>query len=746
MSHASVTFIFLSMKNNKFMSHTSDTLINLRMKKDKRLMLLMLTFVASFLGFSLCSCSKDNDAIESTAPDAGKGHIDVVIDTGGANGDGSSESPIIVKSGKPLNMVLRQQSSYTDPDGTVITREPAATISVNAKMDTLFAKDIKELTAMNGNPKMQYSSTGISPLLNKVVETFDIGGQEITFDLGYEIYSIVNSESKTVEMPYIKLNPAQYGTAVSDELTRGATHSLPYVTGIKLTPLNQTRGVVVTDSTAYKVSVSFNLDTESVNTKEQSNRNLSFTVDYIGIVETSTEYPDPETSFSYSLNVVSGTADRESPFTLLKGKTMQIEWNQSVKHTYFSVEEMAMKQLTMEPKAQFKLSAASDTLWVEKASDFEKVSQEEPNVSVIAGDIEKKSTNQVFDIGGQKISSEWLYEICHGKMSDGKDIALPYLELGNLNLTSVRAEKKGGAEDVEEIGGKTVEVYEITAKFSQDLTTQQFNDKGSKQTIEYIVKYIGVVEVKLVDIVYRKDYVWHPPHDNIPLALQLIVYRDRVYSNSVTFTDEYRSNLMDVTWVITPLTMAPNWSFLTDQDVTLPNGERVFYHKSSINHTDYGCVVTCKTRVSDIFAYTSQVTRDEYALGYVGEDLNKYYNFRSGEFFDPSAPKAGWYSKTIDRYNTVEIRPKDEIFFLRRYEMGILFPDRFCYIKDNIDERMIDFFDKEMTYDYNYQEEQTTTPEGYPARIITRSCKTEFFGKEFNFSITDTIYQTTPLQ
>ena len=47
MSHASVTFIFLSMKNNKFMSHTSDTLINLRMKKDKRLMLLMLTFVAS---------------------------------------------------------------------------------------------------------------------------------------------------------------------------------------------------------------------------------------------------------------------------------------------------------------------------------------------------------------------------------------------------------------------------------------------------------------------------------------------------------------------------------------------------------------------------------------------------------------------------------------------------------------------------------------------------------------------------
>ena len=511
---------------------------------------LILTFVAGCLGFSLCSCLNDNDAIESTVPDAGKGHIDMIIDTGGGKGDGSSESPIIVESGQPLNMVLRQQSSYTDPDGTVITRDPAATISIKAKMDTLVAKDIKALTAMNGNPKMQYSSTGTSPLLNKVVETFDIGGQEITFDLGYEIYSIVNSESNTVEMPYIKLHPAQYGTAVPDELTRSATHSLPYVTGIRLTPLNLTRGIVVTDSTAYKVSVSFNLDTESVNAKEQSNRNLSFTVDYIGIVETSTEYPDPETSYSYNLDRISGTADRKSPFTLLKGKTMQLDWKQTVKHTYFSVEEMAMKQLTMEPKAQVKLSAASDTLWVEKASDFEKVSQEEPNVSVITGEIEKKSTNQVFDIGGQKISSEWLYEICHGKMSDGKDIALPYLELGNLNLTSVRAEKKGGAEDVEEIGGKTVEVYEITAKFSQDITTQQFNDKASKQTIEYIVKYIGVVEVKIVDIKYRKDYMWHPPHDNIPLALQLLVYRDRVYSNGVTFTDEYRSDLMNVQWTI----------------------------------------------------------------------------------------------------------------------------------------------------------------------------------------------------
>ena len=82
---------------------------------------------------------------------------------------------------------------------------------------------------------------------------------------------------------------------------------------------------------------------------------------------------------------------------------------------------------------------------------------------------------------------------------------------------------------------------------------------------------------------------------------------------------------------------------------------------------------------------------------------------------------------------------------LREYSMQVHFPDRFCYIKDNIDERMIDFFDREMTFDFDYKEQHGTTPEGYPARIAMRTCKTKFFGKEFNFSITDTIYQTTPL-
>ena len=136
-----------------------------------------------------------------------------------------------------------------------------------------------------------------------------------------------------------------------------------------------------------------------------------------------------------------------------------------------------------------------------------------------------------------------------------------------------------------------------------------------------------------------------------------------------------------------------------DEELILPNGEKVFYHKPSINHTDYGGGATCKTRVSDIFAYTPEFK--ELLSGVVGEDLNKYYSFRDDAYFDPSAPKAGWYSQVISRRSFVKMKPKDEAFSMRKYDIEVQFPDRFCYIKDNIDERMIDFFDKEMTFDYN---------------------------------------------
>ena len=695
---------------------------------------------------TVSSCSSDEDDPVAPPATGDTGDVSVTIDTGGSGGNGSSSSPIVVDKGKTLNMVLSQKSSYTDPDGSVITREPKANISLKAKLDTLYAKDIKTLTSVNDNPKVESSSSGTAPLRNQIVQTFSIGGQEITFDLAYEIYKIVNSANKTIEMPYIKLNPAQYGTASSVEKKDDQTRAQASVTGITLTPLNQTRSVTVTDSTAYNVSVSFNLDLESVNTKDENKQNLSFTVNYIGIVETSTEYPDPETQFSYDFNILGGTKDKASPFTLTKGETLYLEWKQAIKHTYFSLPELAMKTLNFEPSAYIKLSAASDTLWAETAADFEKVNTGEPVVSITSEGTEQNASSQVFDIGGQKVSAEWVYEICRGKMPDGEEITLPYLELGNLKLVSVSAVKKGGADDVEDIGDKQAEIYEITAKFSQDLTSQKSNDEV-KQTLEYIVKYIGAVEVKLATVKYRKDYIWHEPHDNIPLALQFILYRDRTYSNGVTFTDTYQSNLMDVDWQISPATPTQDENFLIDQEATLTNGDKVFYHKTHFKHTEYGGVFYCKTRVPNISKFEPKVLRDEYPMGKPGENLEEYYCFGESRYFDPAVPQQGWYSKMIERYKAIDLKPIDGINFLRRYRLSFAFPDRFCYVKDNIDEKLVDFRDDYlMTFDFDYREEQTTTPESYPARVVTFDCKGHYLGQEFYIAVIDTIYQVTPLQ
>lgn len=643
-------------------------------------------------------------------------------------------------------MTVSQRSTYKDPDGSVITREPKANISLKAKLDTLYVKDIKTLTSVDDKPQVESSSSGNSPLRNQTLQTFNIGGQEITFDLGYEIYNIVNSANKTIEMPYIKLNPAQYGTASSVKKTEDKTRAGVCITGITLTPLNQTRGVTVTDSAAYNVSVSFNLDIESVNTKNENKQNLSFTVDYIGIVETSTEYPDPSTSFSYLLHVLKGTKNKVSPFTLTKGKTLHLEWKQTIQYTYFSKPDLAMKHLTFEPNAFIKLSAESDTIWAETAADFEKVTAGEPVISTTTGEIEQNASNQVFDIGGQKVSAEWIYEICRGKIPGGEEIALPYLELGALNLVSVSAVKKGKAEDVEEIGDKTAAIYEITAKFSQDLISRQAN-KESKQTLKYIVKYIGAVEITLAKIEYRKGYQWYPAHDNIYMTSQLIVYRDRTYSNGVTFTDVYRSFLMMVDWVISA-SLPPPYSNTPhgDKEGELLTGQKIFWHERNRCYVDTGGVSIARTRVPDIETYKAKLTRDEYTLGLWGE-YEKYTSLDDqGEWkYDPENPKRGWYFKTIERFRviTMEVEP---LGYLREYLLGIDFRDRFLYIKDNIDERLIDFSEYKPTYDFNYTEERTTTSEGYPARVAKHECKAKYLGKDFYWAVIDTIYQTTPLK
>lgn len=231
------------------------------------------------------------------------------------------------------------------------------------------------------------------------------------------------------------------------------------------------------------------------------------------------------------------------------------------------------------------------------------------------------------------------------------------------------------------------------------------------------------------------------------MTSQLIVYRDRTYSNGVTFTDVYRSFLMMVDWVVglappPPYCNTPNG----DKEGELLTGQKIFWHEHNKCYVDTGGVIAVKTRVPDIETYKAKLTRDEYTLGLWGE-YEKYTSLDDqGEWkYDPENPKRGWYFKTIGRFRVITMEV-EHLVYLREYLLAIDFPDRFLYIKDNIDERLIDFSEYKPTYDFNYTEERTTTSEGYPARVAKHECKAKYLGKDFYWAAIDTIYQTTPLK
>ena len=72
-----------------------------------------------------------------------EGDIHFVLSAGGDSiGAGT---PLAVAQGDTLSMTISQKSSYTDPDGTVFTCEPKATIELYATVDTIYAKDIETL-------------------------------------------------------------------------------------------------------------------------------------------------------------------------------------------------------------------------------------------------------------------------------------------------------------------------------------------------------------------------------------------------------------------------------------------------------------------------------------------------------------------------------------------------------------------------------------------------------------------------
>ena len=376
-----------------------------------------------------------------TVPAAEDGSLDFEIFNDNGGGDGLlPEEPAVATVSEPLQMSIIQSSSYNDPDGTVYECEPKAEIVLRASVDTVFVKDIRSLINVSDDADVKTSKEGENPVKHLTKQSFDIGGQTVEFDLSYEVYTYVNSQKQNIEMPYIKLNNADFGSAEPIDVKSSVKLS-----DISIRPLKPAvRSIEVTDSTEYEVTARFNLDAETANLASTTAKTISFEVVYVGVVTETKSYPGAE--YSYNLTDAEGNPVENTDFTIEPNSTFELNINQSSSYTDRN------GALTATPKAWTKI-VTPDTLRIEKAED-------------LAGML-------------SRVSIETCSEELEGN--------LPYYKLGEVALDGEVAV----AEVYKSEDGK-LEVYKATATYKQKATPVNI-DGGEELEFTYVVEYAGKV-------------------------------------------------------------------------------------------------------------------------------------------------------------------------------------------------------------------------------------------------------------
>lgn len=677
------------------------------------------------------ACSKD-ELEEPKQPTDPKAEVSFIVN----NDDGGSSdlsAPTVVETGDTLNMTISQKSSYTDTDGKVYSCEPKATISLHARLDTLYAKDLSTLTRVKQTPNPTTSSSGTNPVLHKIEQTFDVGGQEIAFDLGYEIYRYTTAGNSMIEMPYIKLNPAKLGVAEAASEGAPGTRTPVAVTAIKLTPIAMTRGGEIRDSTMYNVSVSFNLDMECMNTESDSKVPLSFEVEYVGVIENITTLPDATTGFSYQLNILGGTTSQASPFTVTKGEELSLAWVQSTNYTYFSVEELSGKTVDLDPKATVNLSVAQDTINLSSLDGFENVEESSPVEETSGESPIKHLTKQCFNIGGQTISLNWSYEALTDVDVAGETITLPYLQLEKAEVVGVSSTEIQNTNFTNE----SDKMYEVTVRFRQRLTGINTPENIS-QNIEYIVKYVAVFENKLISTTYEKDYKWTEGHDNLLPATYYVLRRIRTYTSGEKIIDTFTTSVgfeVERTVGVTTRTDTP---YEEESEYQYNDNTRFFYNGFYQHVIDYyNDKKYFKTGVSDLSQVNWKKSSD--FDGWDVKNLSEYIGVLQDFNYNPINPVEAWYFDGISRQQRITLTYgiPEIITWIKRYSIEISFYDRFLYL----DGQVFDFSEYRMTYDFDFREESITLSDGTPAKVFTHELNAKYCGRDYYYAITDTVYQ-----
>ncbi len=654
-----------------------------------------------------------------------EGDIHFVLSAGGDSiGAGT---PLAVAQGDTLSMTISQKSSYTDPDGTVFTCEPKATIELFATVDTIYAKDIETLLKINENADVTTAQSGTNPVLYTINQKFMIGDQEVVFDLGHEVYSYVNSLSNVIEMPYIKVNEAKLGSGNVSESGNGTRNSSPFVT---LRALSLTRASV-TDSLMFEVSAKFNLELESVNTKNENKETLEFNVNYVGVVENVTELYG---SVVYTINDKNGEV--KSPFVVNGSDTLSLEIKE--KSTYALADTAVY---SFEPKATISLEVKNDTAFVEKYDLLSAlIETEEPKASSEGENPKSNLYEQVFATSSQEFLFETMYEVYTAQSGD----EMPYLMIGEPKCIGIEVTEQKKDATTRGFVYDTV-YYDVKAKFEVELKGVNVSDE-LLNTLEFEVNYVGGVinateVVELVNITYRKNQVFYAGHDNLLPASQCEVYRDRHYSDGHVETDEF----YDAPWVWVESNVSlssgndevsgredTTVTYLPDFTVSYENFNRYSIKTDNIYVYQRGatCIPSFEN-VELVLDLERNEVPDRYDETY-GAEL-KDYNF------NPDSPIEGWYVKdhVKSRYKLLKYVKDDNSFPFRGYLITMRYYDRFLCVDDTI----IGF------EEFRPKIESFETFDDYggsdvhgPGKIYQYVTKGEYLDHTFYFEITDTIY------
>ena len=507
----------------------------------------------------------------------------------------------------------------------------------------------------------------------------------------------------------------------------------------------------------YDVSVTFTIEATPTNAAEPMEaRTLAFDVHYVAVVETTTEYPEPQTTFSYKTKPLSGTTCTQSPFALTDGaSSMTIACEQQSAYTWFDTQRMEQQAVNYAPTAQISVSITNDTVHVDNDEILKQTSSAEPVVRSEGENPTVYSGSQNYEIGGgQTISINWGYDAYGSVEIEGSQIAIPYLELSQPELVDVTVTERP---DVL-ISDETATAFEVSALFRQMITPRNVSESEPK-TIEYIVRYMAVKEVRLTKVVYRKSWEWNTPHDNIILAWAPIVYRDRIYSDGTTFTDTFSGSFMFKS--LSSVTAGGgNVPDIDCESEYSWDGNRILYHIYNEIYTDSTRINTQSIGVTSLSAVKGwEVAEDTYVSSISPGDWAKYGQsklYDSGvnvpsvdgvEFVGnngTSERASGWYAWEIGYTKRIVADYENSrpplINYLVNMRVGLRIPDQFLVM----DGKMINYLEYRGEPQTTVQTEDITMPNGAPARVYKLEGRQHFLDKNFYVAAIDTVYQFAP--